>query len=335
MEFQLGNTYSGYEFLDVIKGTRNGIEFRVRNTRINRLEALRALAARVQDDPDQSSRFLREMHVHAGLLHPNIVTMFSAMELESQVVMTKELVEGPTLAEKMHSGPLGWPEAVALVRQVLSALSYAHEQKIIHRDICPENIVITPGGVLKVANFALAKSEASPKLTHVGLMVGNSRYISPEQVRGVSELDGRSDLYSAGMVFYEMLCGKPAFTCESQFELMAAQVVQSPVPPHQVKAAVPQELSGVVLKALAKDPEARYQTAAEFDAAVAGACERLTSGRGQTTPATESARAADPPALVFSAAASPDSLSNSNLWIGVAAGAGMGVLLVALWLVVK
>src|SRR5580704_4327063 len=205
MEFQLGQTYSGYEFIDIIKRSRNGIEYRVRNLRSGRLEALRALPESAEADQERTDRFLREMRVHASLIHPNIVTLFSAIELENHLIMTTELVEGPTLADKLLLGPLPWTEAVALIRQVLSALAYAHQEKIVHRDITPENIVISPGGILKVANFALAKAATSPKLTQIGLMVGNLKYISPEQIKGTGDLDARSDLYAVGMVMYEML----------------------------------------------------------------------------------------------------------------------------------
>ncbi|MBZ5618112.1 MAG: protein kinase [Acidobacteriia bacterium] len=281
MEFQLGETYSGYQFLDILKRSRNGIEFRVRNTRFGRLEALRALPEPAQDDQERSDRFLREMHVHASLIHPNIVTLFNVTVLENQLVMTTELVEGPTLADKLLLGPLPWAEAVAMSRQVISALAYAHQKKIVHRDINPENIVISPGGVLKLANFALAKGAASPKLTQVGMTIGNLRYISPEQIKGIGEVDARSDLYAAGMVLYEMLCGRPAFNHESQFELMAAQVHQAPSPPNEVNAAVPKEIGGVVLKALAKDPADRYQTAADFDEALVKGCRAPRSARVQ------------------------------------------------------
>jgi serine/threonine protein kinase len=275
MEFQIGQTYSGYEFLDILKRSRTGIEFRVRNIRAGRVECLRSLSESAKDDQERSERFLREMRVHASLLHPNIVTLFSAIELQDHLIMTTELVDGPTLADRLLLGPLSWTEAVTWIRQVLAALAYAHQEKIVHRDINPENIVMSAGGIVKLANFALAKAETSPKLTQVGFMIGNLKYISPEQIKGNAELDARTDLYAVGMVLYEMLCGRPAFNCPSLFELMAAQVVQTPVPPNQVNAAVPTEIATVVLKAIAKDPSGRYQTAADFDEALVQVCEEL------------------------------------------------------------
>jgi serine/threonine-protein kinase len=269
MEFQVGDTYSGYHFLDILKRSKNGIEFRVKNTLVGRVEALRSLPESAQNDREQSERFLREMRVHAGLHHPNIVTLFNAIELENHLIITTELVEGPTVADQLLLGPLPWVKAVALTRQVLSALAYAHQQRIVHRDISPENVIVGSGGVVKLTNFALAKGTSSPKLTQVGMAMGNLKYISPEQIKGMGDVDARSDLYSLGMLLYEMLCGRPAFDLESQFELMAAQVNRPPMPPNVVNPAVPRQLAAVVLKALAKDPGERYQTAAEFDGALA------------------------------------------------------------------
>ncbi|HEY1342579.1 MAG TPA: protein kinase [Bryobacteraceae bacterium] len=268
MAFQLGETYSGYKFLDVVKRSRNGVEYRVENTIAQRLEILRALPPNAANDQEQTERFLRELRVRARLVHPNIVTLFNAVELDRQLVMTTELVDGPTLAERLAAGPIPIDEARDLMRQALTAVGFAHVQRVVHRDINPENMVLTQDGVLKLANFAAAKSAASPKLTQVGAAVGNLKYISPEQVKGVAEADARSDLYSLGMVFYEMLSGRAPFASASQFELMLAHVNQTPAPPSSVNPAVPAELDAVVMKAIAKAPDQRYQTAEEFRTAL-------------------------------------------------------------------
>src|SRR5574340_975704 len=288
MGFELGQTYSEYEFLDVVKRSRSIIAYRVRNLAVARLELLQVLPQTAQDDGEQVERFLRETRVRANLRHPNIAVFYSASPLEGQWVMTTELVEGPPLAERLQLGPLHWPQAVGLAIQALSALSCAHENSIIHRDISAESIVVTPDGTLKLSNFALAKTTNGPQLTQAGAIIGNLRYISPEQIRG-GELDARSDIYSLGIVLYEMLCGAPPFDTRSQFELMLAHVNKAPLPPSIVNPGVPAELDNIVLKALAKDPGERYQSAAEFAEAL------LAVGLGGSEAAVEGAAAADTP----------------------------------------
>ncbi|PWU07701.1 MAG: serine/threonine protein kinase, partial [Terriglobia bacterium] len=275
MAFELGETYSGYKFLDVNKRTKNGVEYRVQNTFAQRVEILRMLPEAAQGDHEQSERFLREVRVRARLVHPNIVTLFNAVELGRQLAMTTELVEGTTLAERLRSGPMPRPEALALFRQALAAIGFAHAQQVVHRDINTDNIIITPGEILKLTNFGLAKAAASPKLTQVGTVLGNLKYISPEQVRGTGETDARSDLYSLGMVLYEMLCGRLPFDSQSQFEQMASHVNEAPQPPSAWNPQCPAALDAVVLKSIAKAPAERYQTAEEFSAALTEAEQQI------------------------------------------------------------
>jgi eukaryotic-like serine/threonine-protein kinase len=311
MEFQVGETHAGYEFLDVLKRSKNGIEFRVKNTLVGRIEALRAIPEGSQNDQEQRERFLREMRVHARLVHPNIVTLFNAIELANQLVITTELVEGATVRDRLLTGPLPWEEGVIITRQMLAALAYAHSQGIVHRNISPENILIGAGGVMKLTSFALAKGASSPKLTQVGVAIGNLKYSSPEQIKGMGDVDGRSDLYSLGMVLYEMLCGRPAFVMKSEFELMAAHVGCQPVSPDEVNSKVPRELGPVLLKALAKNPAERYRTAAEFDEALVKfkVGEMLKTvpvePKGVVAPAVD--RMAPPPVAAIAAAATSPS----------------------------
>jgi len=270
MEFELGQTYCGYKFLDVVKRSKTGVEYRVQNTLAQRMELLKVLPSGAQDDQEETDRFMREMRVRARLVHPNIVAFFTAMPLEGRLVMTTELVEGLPLSERLQLGPVPWREAVGFGRQILSAVNCAHEQKIIHRDITPDNIIAIPGGAVKLTNFRLAKPIHSLNLTQSGAIIGNVRYISPEQVKGTGNLDHRSDLYSIGIVVYEMLAGRTPFHSTSQFEVMLAHVNQQPEPPSRFMPSVPPGLDAIILRALAKSPAQRYQSAREFADALDG-----------------------------------------------------------------
>lgn len=345
MSFEIGKTYGGYEFLDVVKMSKTEIAYRVRNTLAQRLEVLTVPSSSIQGDQQQMERFLREMKVHARLVHPNIVTFYNAMELERQAVMTTELIEGVTVRERLQAGPMRWTDAIGYMCQALSALTCAHAQKIVHRDITPETMLITPDGVLKLADFGLAKAATSPQLTQVGTVVGSLRYISPEQIKGSASLDARGDLYSLGVVLYEALTGKAPFDSKSQFELMLAHVTETPKAPSALNPEVPPELDPVVLKALAKNPEERYQSAEEFRQTlenVKAALERAAApapAEPAAAPPLEAPPVAPPPpvpepavlAPMFQGMSSAGSQSRLLLVTGLAA-AGLGVVVVLVYL---
>lgn len=269
MGFEVGKTYGDYDFLDVIRMSRTEIAYRVLNRLAQRYETLRVLPNHLQSDAQQADRFLREMRVHAKLHHPNIVAFYHAGELERCVIMTTEYMEGITLRERLALGPIPWQTAVDYMRQTLAALGSAHQQQIVHRDVTPENMILMADGRLKLAGFGLAKAASSPQLTQLGAVVGSPKYSSPEQIKGSAKIDGRSDLYSVGVVLYEAVAGRPPFSFGSQFELMLAQVSQTPDPPSLANPLVPAALDAVVLRALQKDPAQRFQTADEFSAALA------------------------------------------------------------------
>jgi serine/threonine-protein kinase len=264
MTFQLGKTYGDYQFIDVLESSRFGVVYRVRNLAENRFEMLRELPASLREDPERVERFLREAKLRARLTHRNIVALYRTGVLEGQYMMTTEAVEGRTLAERLELGPMEASEAVETAIQALDALSCAHERGVMHREVTAGNLLITPEGAVKLTGFSIARGVQDPKLTQMGAAMGEVHYMSPEQVRGVSEPDARSDLYSMGVVLYEMLTGKRPFTSDSQFEIMSAHVNTPPAPPSRLNPRIPAELDAVVLRALAKDPAGRFQSAAEF-----------------------------------------------------------------------
>jgi len=182
--------------------------------------------------------------------------------------MVMELVEGNTLESLLKHRPIPISRAIDYTRQVLAALNAAHLHGIIHRDVTPANIIVTPEGVIKLTDFGLAKAPAQVRFTQSGRLMGSPYFMSPEQVRGVSALDARTDLYSLGAVVYEMVTGKKPFEGEDAFTIMRAQVESRPVPPVEIAPSVPAALNTIILKALEKDPWERFQTADEFLAAL-------------------------------------------------------------------
>jgi len=268
MQFEVGKTYGGYEFLDTLGSSNMVLAYRVRNVLARRVELLRILPPVLASDQERMERFLREIRVRARLVHPNIVTFYHAGELEGQLIMTTELVEGPTLMERLETGPMPWQEATMMLAQTLAALDFAHANEIVHREVASSNIILTPDQLVKLSGFGLAKSITDMQLTQVGAVVGDAKYMSPEQVKGISNLDGRSDIYSAGAVLYEAVTGSAPFGTKSHFDLMLAQVSTTPERPSSLRPEIPADLDRIIMTALAKEPSQRFQNAAEFRAAL-------------------------------------------------------------------
>lgn len=315
MSFELGRTVGGYEFLDVLGSSGLDVTYRVRNHLSQRTEALRVLSANPNDEREAVERFLREIKVHARLLHPNIVTFYTAAELEGQLIMTTEFVEGITLAERVRRmGPLPWFEALSHISQVLLALGCAHEQGIVHRNVTPETIILTADATVKLSGFGLAKILSSPNLTQAGSVLGPLKYIPPEQIRGVGPLDARSDLYSVGVVLYEALAGRLPFESHSQFQVMLDHVNADPAPPSAINPQVPPEFDSIVLTALAKDPGGRFQTADQFRARLEAAKNalRTRNGAAANASANSSPRNAEPE-MAAAAPVAAEASTNSSL----------------------
>jgi eukaryotic-like serine/threonine-protein kinase len=254
--------------------------------RLGRSVAVKQLRADLAIDPTFQARFRREAQSAAGLNHPTIVAVYDTGEEIDPLsgvsipYIVMELVEGPTLRDVLREGRKILPErALELTQGVLEALSYSHKAGIVHRDIKPANVMLTPNGGVKVMDFGIARAVAdtSATMTQTAAVIGTAQYLSPEQARGET-VDARSDLYSTGCLLYELLAGRPPFVGDSPVSVAYQHVREAPVPPSQLDPELTPEIDAVVLKALAKDPDDRYQSAAEMKADIA----RLLSGE-QTT----------------------------------------------------
>ncbi len=261
MSFGIGDTVGTYKIVAAIGSGGMGEVFRVEHVVTNRVEAMKILAAATSSSPEQDQRFLREIQLQASLSHPNIAAVHNAFWEDGHLVMIMELIQGASLRSLLERGRIPLTTAIDYACQALAALDYAHARGVVHRDISPANMIVTEDGTLKVTDFGLAKSLKDIRLTQTGALVGSLFYTSPEQVRGEPNLDARSDIYSLGAVLYEMATGVKLFSSENPFTLMLAHVEQSPRRPSEVDPALPQIMDEVLLKALEKDPEKRFQSA--------------------------------------------------------------------------
>src|SRR5207237_3206039 len=235
---------------------------------LGRRVAIKILNDRHAADDSFVERFRREAKNAAGLSHPNIVSIYDRGEAEGTYYIAMEYLEGRTLKELIVTkGPTPIHVAIDYTRQMLAALGFAHRNGIVHRDIKPHNVVVGPDGRLKVTDFGIARSGAS-QMTEAGPIIGTAQYLSPEQARG-APVDQRSDIYSVGIVMYEMLTGTVPFTGDTPLEIAMKHLSEVPVPPSELRAEVPDDLDLIVVRALAKDPADRYQPAEEMDADLA------------------------------------------------------------------
>ncbi len=262
-----GDKVGDYQILEPLGAGGMGAVFKVRHQISNRVEALKIILPHASGPPAMAGRFLREIRLQASLQHVNIAGLHNAFHLGDQVAMVMEFIDGASLREKLHQTGVNLAQGLNYASQILTALAYAHGRGVIHRDIKPSNVMIQPDGIVKLLDFGLGMSALDPDLTQPGTLLGSPHYMSPEQARG-ERADARSDLYSTGAVLYELAAGKPPFEASGTYALIAAHLHQIPKPPSEVNPNVPAELSRIVLKALAKEPDQRFQTAQEFLAAL-------------------------------------------------------------------
>ena len=240
-----------------------GVVFKARDTVLERTVAVKTVnMALERDHADKyEARFYQEARAAAGLNHPNIVTVYDAGKAADVVYMAMEYIQGVELRTLLSEGQaMGTPQALAIAAQVAEGLAYAHQHGVVHRDIKPANIMVVADGPVKITDFGIARMRASADLTQTGVMLGSPKYMSPEQVIG-KRADHRSDLFSLGVILYEMLTGAAPFSGENVTALMYQIVNFAPPAPSSVNRAVPEMLDFIVAKMLAKPLEERYQDA--------------------------------------------------------------------------
>ena len=276
MALTAGDRLGVYEVRDLIGAGGMGEVYRAHDTKLNRSVALKILPDAFARDPDRLARFRREAQVLASLSHSNIGSIFGFEETETVHALVLELIDGPTLADRLAQGPLALDDALPMARQIADALDAAHAQGIVHRDLKPANIKIRPDGTVKVLDFGLAKAVAgdhstasvtqsptitSPALTQLGVILGTAAYMSPEQARG-KPADKRSDIWAFGAVLYEMLTGKRAFEGDD-ISYTLANILKSEPAWGALPADTPLSIRRVLRRCLEKDPRRRTHDIAD------------------------------------------------------------------------
>ena len=306
MPLSIGEMVENYRVIGVIGAGGMGTVYKVQHVISDRVEAMKAILPDLLDTSEAAERFIREIKVQARLSHPNIASLHNALQVNNQFFMVMEYIEGTTLHARLRQGPLEPGHGVDIALQLLSALAYAHAQSVIHRDIKPANVMLTNTGVAKVMDFGIARSLTDKQLTRAGSAVGSLYYMSPEQVQGTT-VDARSDLYSVGILLYEMTTGTKPIMGDTSWAVMNAHIHHVPKPSAELNPAVPWPLSQVIARAIQKLPYERFQNATEFADALrsirglmpasSAALPRLAPADLQMTEASPSApKASYPPA---------------------------------------
>jgi serine/threonine protein kinase len=262
----IGQVFGNYKIEQKLGEGGMGEVFRGVDMMLEREVAIKFLRPELASQAQVVERFRSEAVTLAKLNHPNIATLFNFMRQGDSFIMVLEFVRGVTLDHVIQQrGAIPVEQAVPIFCQVLDGIQEAHNYGIIHRDIKPANMMLTEKGTLKVLDFGIARILGTARMTRQGNIIGTIEYMSPEQVRGF-ETDARSDIYSLGMLLYEMLTGRCPFDIQNEFELMKAQIEQHPVPPRQLNPGIPEAVEQAIWKSIAKDPAHRFQNASEFRA---------------------------------------------------------------------
>jgi predicted Ser/Thr protein kinase len=278
----IGTVIGSYRVVEKLGEGGMGTVYRAIDDMLEREVAIKLLRPELAGQPEIAERFRTEAVILAKLNHPNIATLYGLVREQGGLFMAMEFVHGETLDHLLaRTGKLPADHAVSWCCQVLDAVEYAHRLGVVHRDLKPANLMVTEAGVIKVMDFGIARVLGTGRQTRSGHVIGTAAYMSPEQIRG-QEVDGRSDIYALAIVLYELLTGRVPFVAEDEFSVMTAQVKDPPLPPRTLEPTIPEWLDAAIVRALAKPPAERFQTAAEFRGA-------LETGLRSARPAVEAA----------------------------------------------
>ncbi|MBK8906305.1 MAG: protein kinase [Anaerolineaceae bacterium] len=281
MSFEPGSTVGSYRISEKLGQGGMATVYRATHERLDRRVAIKVLQAVFKDDDSFLRRFTREAQVVARLEHPNIVPVYDFAEHEGYPYLVMRFVQGETLKERLSQGTLSTREMIRIASHVADGLDYAHKQGVLHRDIKPSNILLTPGGGVFIADFGLARITQSGESTlSQDMIMGTPQYISPEQAKGNTDLDGRTDIYSFGIIVYEMVTGQVPFAAETGYSVIHSQIFDAPPLPSSLNDKISPALELVLLKVLSKDPAERYATAGEFVSAFKAALQNAPSHLG-------------------------------------------------------
>ena len=270
-------TISHYKILEKIGEGGMGVVYRAQDTKLDRIVALKFLPKHLLCDEEAKARFVHEAKAASALDHPNIGTIYEIDEAEGECFISMVYIKGQSLKELIRDKKLSLEEILRIAIQISEGLHNAHKKGITHRDIKSDNIMLTPEGIVKIMDFGLAKLKGAPKLTRAGTTTGTMQYMSPEQAQGM-EVDQRSDIFSFGVVLYEMITGQLPFKGEHEAAIIYSILNETPEPLARYKSNVPEGLQRIVNKALKKDLGTRYQSAADMTADLKGLQKETITG---------------------------------------------------------
>lgn len=313
MNSLIGQTLDGFVIEEQIGQGGMAMVYRARQQAPARTVALKVLPPHLADDPHVVERFRLEGEHAAGLEHPNIVPIYAVGVAQGLHYIAMRYVPGHTLKERISAGRLHAAETVALLAPVADALDYAHRRGVLHRDIKPSNILIEPGGHVYLADFGLARNTLTKGITQAGTVIGTPEYMSPEQALGTGDIAAASDIYALAIVAYEALTGAMPFEADTPLGVLVARLQSGPRPPSHFLGTLPIPVEDVLMRALARRPDARPATARQFVA------ELRAAARHDQTPLAEDAPTVTATTFAYVHRPTPDQPATPTIHVAVTA----------------